>query len=132
MLDDREFYGLLNRVLASGLRKIEEWELARDGDRACIHGDVDYFLRQHDARRFADCTADDDVRYFNDLQNLANKAASYTGGWRLKQAIDILRLEAAEREREAFLGRIIPRPFDYWQPVRPCERQKPLRFMEPA
>ena len=127
MMDDRDFFELLERVLASGMRAMQAWEDS-EGRRPCIADYVEAFMRQHDSRQWQERTADNDERYFRAIQTLANEASGVANTDRLKRAIETIRREAGHREREAFLGRIIPGV--YWQPVKPCQGQKPLRFME--
>lgn len=78
MMDDRDFYGLLDRVLASGLRAIQRW---RDrNEEPCIASDVEFFLRLHDGRRYRDSTPEDDEYYFRQMANLACKTAGHADG----------------------------------------------------
>lgn len=129
MLDDREFYGLLDRVLASGLRAMEKWRDS-EGEEPCIAGEVEAFLRLHDSRRHRDSEPAEDQRYFAAMVRLAQVARRHADGPKLRRAIQAIEQDASEREAEARLGRVIPGPYEYWQPVKPCKGQKALRFIE--
>ena len=67
MLDDRDFFELLDKVLQSGLRALERWRQF-DGGPACIAGEVEDFLRLHDQRRHRDETPEETLFYFRRAQ----------------------------------------------------------------